>query len=223
MLDWRKGRTNGRTGKLVTFWEASAWTASLSRFDGIDDCSWCEDWLESLFTSWSCLWKSGIASPSVCKHHHQQPPQPHHHHHHHPPHLRKSPPLILTHQGANEDDMLTSNLQTSLLTVSPVAAEISSPNLINEQRNLNNDHITFGEPPSQKIAFVHWPGLLLKSLNGCHLLTGERGKWAWYASPADRREPPPLIGGSLNFSPISLLGVERNRKAKAALADWRFA
>ena len=133
------------------------------------------------------------------------------------------PPLILTHQDANEDDLLTSNLQTSLLTVSPVAAEISSPNLINEQRNLNNDHITFGEPPSQKIAFVHCPGLLLKRLNGCHLLTGERGKWAWYASPADRREPPPLIGGLLNFSPISLLGVERNRKAKAALADWRFA
>ena len=93
-------------------------------------------------TSWSCLWNSGIVSPSVCKHNveHQL--------------LIWFPAtfcimVILYKNQYNDwsnlynvvDIMITSKRRTSLLTVSPVGTEMSSPNLIKEQRNLDWWHL----------------------------------------------------------------------------------
>ena len=52
-------------------------------------------------------------------------------------HTHTSP--LYVDQHPNQPNIITSKLQTSLLTVSPVGAEMSSPNLIREQRNLNQN------------------------------------------------------------------------------------
>ena len=68
------------------------------------------------------------------------------------------------------DIMITSRRRTSLLTVSPVGTEMSSPNLIKEQRNLDWWHL---------FKLFSWHLWFLFSANSGFKVGGERLNWNW--------------------------------------------